>query len=167
MAAAGEGLFPYEDKMDTLPRDISTLSFKRTALEYEEKISLDGKMLRLLLALDGKKKTAQVALECGLEANTLRRTLERLLELKLIEPAAEVVHHLDPGFFEGLKIHLAHHLGPMAEFLIEDVISGMGHRMYEVPVQRAAELISALAVELPSEEARVRFKKAMIGLIPK
>jgi hypothetical protein len=153
--------------MDILPRDISTLAFKRTNLQYDEKISLDGKMLRLLLALDGKKKMAQAALECGLEPNDLRHTLKRLMEFNLVEAAAEENRYLDPGFFEGLKIHMAHSLGPMAEFLIEDVVTGMGHRISEVPVQRAAELISALAVELPNEETRVRFKKAMISLIPK
>ena len=153
--------------MDILPRDISTLSFRRTTLEYEDKISLDGKMLRLLLALDEKKNMTQVAAECGLEPTSLRRILQRLLELRLIEPVGQGVRYLEPTFFDGMRIHLAQSLGPMAEFLIEDVVSAMGHNLSKVPVQRAAELISALAVELPSEETRVRFKKAMINLIPK
>ncbi len=153
--------------MDHLPRDFSKLAFKRTRLEYEKRISLDGRMLRLLLTLDGKKEMAQVALDSGLDLGTLRDPLERLLELKLIAPAGQDVTYLNSGFFEGLRINLAQSLGPMAEFLIEDVVAAMGLAKSRVPVQRAAELISALAVELPAEEARMRFKKAMISLIPK
>ena len=153
--------------MDILPKDLSMLSFRRTSLEHQEKISLDGKMLRLLLVLDGEKHARQVAAECGLDEPALRDCLSRLIEYGLVEPVEEVVNYLDARFFQGLKVNLAQFLGPMAEFLIEDLVAGMELDTIEVPVQRAAELISALAVELPDETSRMRFKKAMINLIPK
>ena len=53
------------------------------------------------------------------------------------------------------------------EFLIEDVVAGLDTSISKVPVQRAAELISALADQLPDDDRRIRFKKAMIELIPK
>lgn len=163
----GFRLFPNEEKMDLLPRDISMLSFKRTNLEYQNSISLDGKMLRLLLAMDGEKSAAQIAIESGLDTTILRSALQRLLELKLVTLTGQGPIYLDTGFLEGLRINLAQSLGPMAEFLVEDVVTGMGLSMSEVPIQRAAELISALAEELPDEDTGVRFKKAMINLIPK
>jgi hypothetical protein len=89
------------------------------------------------------------------------------LEVKLIEPVGQDVKYLNAGFIEGMRMNLAQSLGPMAEFLIEDVVASMETTMSTVPVQRAAELISALSEELPDEEARIRFKKAMLALIPK
>lgn len=153
--------------MDRLPQDISTLAFKRTNLEYEKEIAFDGKMLRLLLAMREEKGMAQIAAQSGLDPNALRKTLNRLLELGLIEPVGQGMTYLDTRFIDGLRLNLAQSLGPMAEFLIEDVVAGMDTTIPEVPVQRAAELISALADELPDEDTRIRFKKAMINLIPK
>ena len=153
--------------MDRLPQDISTLAFKRTNLEYEKEIAFDGKMLRLLLAMREEKDMAQIAAQSGLDPSALRKTLNRLLELGLIEPVGQGMTYLDTRFIDGLRLNLAQSLGPMAEFLIEDVVAGMDTTIPEVPVQRAAELISALADELPDEDTRIRFKKAMINLIPK
>ena len=153
--------------MDILPQDLSRLSFRRSHLQHENKISLDGKMLRLLLVLDDKKHSDQIAAESGLDQRTLRDTLNRLVELGLIEPIEDAVSYLDARFFKGLKINLAQFLGPMAEFLIEDAVAGMGLDLSGVPVQRAAELISALSVEIPDDASRMHFKKVMVGLIPK
>ena len=153
--------------MDTLPQDISTLAFKRTNLEYEKEIAFDGKMLRLLLAMREEKDMAQIAAQSGLDPSALRKTLNRLLELGLIEPVGQGMTYLDARFIDGLRLNLAQSLGPMAEFLIEDVVAGMDTTIPEIPVQRAAELISALADELPDEDTRIRFKKAMIDLIPR
>ena len=153
--------------MDILPQDLSKLSFRRTQLQHGNKISLDGKLLRLLLVLDVTKHADQIAAESGMGQSTLRDALNRLVEMGLVEPIEDALSYLDTRFFQGLKINLAQFLGPMAEFLIEDVVAGMGLDLSSVPVQRAAELISALSVEIPDDASRLRFKKAMVGLIPK
>jgi hypothetical protein len=55
----------------------------------------------------------------------------------------------------------------MAQILLEDALADMNLSAEGVPQEQAAELIGALAVEIPDEESRLKFKKVMLELIKK
>jgi hypothetical protein len=124
-------------------------------------------MIRVLMAIDEDKDMAQVAREVGMNMTLLRETLNKLLDLMLIELVEKKLPSLDREFLGAMRKHLAQAIGPMAELLIEDSVSDMGLSMGEIPVQRAAELISSISREIPDEAARLQFQRSMIELIPK
>lgn len=153
--------------MDILSPDLPRIFFKKLTKIDRDEITMDRDMIRLLMAINEEKNMSQVAREAGMNMPTLRETLSRLMKLGLIEPVEKEVAFLDKKFLDTLKIKLSKAVGPMADFLIEDVVSEMEVSVSEIPVYRAAEVISSLAREIPEEGNRIQFQKSMIEMIPK
>ena len=151
--------------MDTQSPDQQALYYRKITRIDSNEICLDADMIRLLIAIDEDKVIAEIASEVGMDDFTLDATLGKLLELKLIEPVKKGGSYLGGGFVQSLTNHLARAVGPMAEILIDDVAADMGTPLAELSRSQAAELVSALAVEIPDEDVRIQFTKSMLELI--
>jgi predicted transcriptional regulator len=121
----------------------------------------------LLIAIDENKSLSQIAEEVDMETTTLKKTLSKLLEQRLIEPVKKNIPCLDRFFLEALRINLSKAIGPMAEILVEDVVAEMDLNISEIPVNQAAELINNLSLEIPDEKNRIDFKKFMLAILNK
>jgi hypothetical protein len=143
------------------------LFFRKIIRKDSDEISLDADMIRLLIAIDENKSLYQIAEEVDMETTTLKKTLSKLLEQRLIEPVKKDVPYLDHVFLEALRINLSKIIGPMAEILIEDVVAEMQLKTSEIPVNQAAELINNLSLEIPDEKDRIEFKKSMLRILNK
>jgi hypothetical protein len=139
---------------------------KVTRLDGKE-VSLDADMIRLLIAIDESKELVQIGRELGMAQDKLAATLAKLSAVNLIEPIQRDIPCLNNGFLEALKLHLSRAVGPMAQILMEDALSDMKLSSGAIPKNQAAELIGALALEIPDEEGRMQFKKAMLELMKK
>ena len=102
-----------------------------------------------------------------MSADTLKINLEKLIKQGLIEPVKRNLPVLDKIFLQALKINLSKVIGPMADFLIEEVVSEMELTAHGIPVHQAAELITTLSYEIPDEEKRIEFKKSMMDILNK
>lgn len=153
--------------MAPLSPEQSKMRFRKVTRMDSEEICLDADMIRLLISIDESKKLEQVAGEVGMDPATLNSTLSKLLELNLIEPVQKEVPYLNKRFLDALKTVLSRAVGPMAEFLINDVADDMGLSLEKIPKSQAAELISALSLEIPDGGGKMQFKKAMLELIKK
>lgn len=151
--------------MNDRSSDQHTLYYRKITRIDSNEICLDADMIRLLIAIDDSKQIGQIAAEVGMHDATLQATIHKLLELKLIEPVQKSGKAIGGSFVKSLKSHLARAVGPMAEILLDDVVADMRIPLAEISKDRAAELISALAVEIPDEETRVQFTKSMLNLI--
>ncbi len=143
------------------------LFFRKIIRKDSDEISLDADMIRLLIAIDENKSLYQIAEEVDMETTTLKKTLSKLLEQRLIEPVKKDVPYLDHLFLEALRINLSKIIGPMAEILIEDAVAEMELKTSEIPVNQAAELINNLSLEIPDEKDRIEFKKSMLSILNK
>ena len=143
------------------------LFFRKIIRKDSDEISLDADMIRLLIAIDENKSLYQIADEVDMETTTLKKTLSKLLDQRLIEPVKKDVPYLDHVFLEALRINLSKVIGPMAEILIEDVVAEMELKTSEIPVNQAAELINNLSLEIPDEKDRIEFKKSMLRILNK
>jgi DNA-binding MarR family transcriptional regulator len=139
---------------------------KVTRLDGRE-VSLDADMIRLLIAIDESKALGQIGRELGMTHATLTATLAKLSAINLIEPIRENIPRRDNGFLDALALNLSRAVGPMAQILLEDALSDMKLSPGPIPQNQAAELIGALALEIPDEEARMQFKRAMLELMKK
>jgi len=143
-------------------------NYYRKAIRTDsDQISLDADMIRLLIAIDENKSLYQIADEVEMKAITLKKNLSKLLEQGLIEPVKKDLPVLDKIFLQALKINLSKVIGPMAEILIEEVVSEMELTSPEIPVHQAAELITILSHEILDEGKRIEFKKSMMDILNK
>jgi len=145
--------------------EMFVMVFRRVMRDDLEEFSLDSHMFKVLMELDGKKSLAAVTEKIGLNMGNIRRVISKLLELKLIEPIQSTISTLDKGFFEGLCAQLSLAVGPIAEILIEDAVTDLGHSLSQVPDYRAAELVDLLAQHIQREDKRIDFKHNMVKQI--
>ena len=143
------------------------LYFRKVIRKDSGEISLDADMIRLLIAVDENKSLYQIAEEVDMEKTTVKTTLSKLLEQRLIEPVKKDIPYLDRAFLEALRVNLSKIIGPIAEILIEDVVAEMNLINSEIPKNQAAELISNLSLEIPDEKNRIDFKKSMLAILNK
>ena len=151
--------------MDISSGEISFMVFRRVTRDDAGEFSLDGQMLSVLMELDGRKSVSEVAKNSGLSMGLIRQAISRLLQFKLIEPVAEAVSTLDRDFFDYLNGQLSLAIGPLAEIIIEDAVSDVGHDLSRFPVHRAAELVDLISREIQREEKRNLFKQNMLSKI--
>ena len=151
--------------MDISSPEWSKLKFRKIKRMDSDEISLDADMIRLLIAIDESKELGQIGSEVGMSNTALQETLSRLVKLQLIEPLRKDVPYLDETFIHEMQAILSRAVGPMAEILIDDAAANMNRTVTQIPRMQAAELISALSLEIPDEDGKMKFKKAMIALI--
>ena len=141
--------------------------YRKVIRKDSDRISLDADMIRLLIAIDENKSLYQIAEEVEMEPAALKKNLSKLLDQGLIEPVRKELPVLDKIFLQALKINLSKSIGPMAEILIEEVVSEMELTHPDIPVHQAAELIAVLSHEIPDEGKRIEFKKSMMDILNK
>jgi hypothetical protein len=64
-------------------------------------------------------------------------------------------------------MNLARLIGPMADIVVEDIVTELKLDADAIPMEQAAEIINRIALEIPDEDGRIRFKKAMIAILNK
>ena len=151
--------------MDLSSGDISTLIFKPVVRDDLGNFSLDGHMLSVLMALNGKRTLGQVAQQAGLNMATMRDATSKLVDLKLIESVKSVGSVLDQDFMSFLISELSIAIGPLGEVIVEDGLEDLGFTTDNFPTHRAAELINLLAQEIQRDEKRSEFKQNMVKKI--
>ena len=151
--------------MDLSSGDISELVFKPVVRDDLGNFSLDGHMLNVLMALDGKSTIGKVAQQSGLNMATMRAATKKLVELKLIERVEGSGSVLDHDFISFLISELSLAIGPLGEVIVEDGVEDLGYKKSNFPTHRAAELVNLLAQEIQRDEKRTEFKQRMVKKI--
>jgi hypothetical protein len=152
--------------MDITADDLSILFFRKSIWADTAHVTMDADMIAVLLAIDENKDMRQVIKETGLEEATLRKTLTKLVEVRLIEPVTKSIRYLDRTFYDILNKNLTIFVGPLGEFILEDIMDEMGISPAKVPFHRTAELIRKAGEQIPDETNRTRFEEAMLKVIP-
>lgn len=151
--------------MDILSGDIALLVFRRVTLSNMGDISLDSRMLEVLMELDGKKSLGSISKKTGMTSGNLRESVSKLLKLNLIEVVEGTGTFLDNDFLGYLNEQFALAIGPVAEVIIEDAVSDLGHKMSQIPSHKIAELIDILSRDIQREEKKEAFKQNMVKKI--
>ena len=151
--------------MDLTSGDASGQVFQRITKADLGEFSLDGKMLNILMSLDGQKDLAGIAEEQGLDLDTVQQVMSRLVDLGLAERVGTDSPTVDQEFLDYLTNQFLEAVGPIATVLMEDVARDLGYELADLPGNRAAELIIQLSQEIQQEERRNRFKQNMLNMI--
>ena len=153
--------------MDIGKPDQPEIFYRKIHRKDHDQIALNAEMIRLLIAIEETKSLSQIAAEVQMEPVSLKKNLGKLIQLGLVEPVKKGLPVLDKIFLQALNINLSKAIGPIAEFLIEEVASQMEITDPGIPVHQAAEMITTLSHEIPDAEKRIEFKKSMMDILNK
>ena len=151
--------------MDFNSSDLPKMCFKSAPQLGMKNVPLDGRMLQVLISMDGKKTVEQIASEIGLPMIQFREILAKLWKEGLLQCLDQSGPLLDAAFFTNLKSALVRVVGPMGEILLQDVLSDMGLTRSKAPVTKAGELIERLSEQFPDPVMGNRFRQAMLKMI--
>lgn len=152
--------------MDMSSDSFYGLFFKRTVRTDKTEITMNSDMIRVLTVISEDRDMAAVSNETGMAPNHLKEVVSKLLDLGLIEKIEKKTRYLDISFYNYMKKNLVQALGPIAEFVIEDVMDDMSLSMESIPVHRAADLVGRVGQQIPDPEARKKFEVALLKTIP-
>jgi DNA-binding MarR family transcriptional regulator len=159
--------FEKRDCMDLISKSAAGLYFRKSIRKELEPVSLDADMIRLLLAIDEGKSLYQIAAEVEMDAVTFKKNLKKLLEQGLIETVQKAAALVERHFLQSLRMSLTRIIGPMADIVVDDSVAELKLDAAGISVEQAAELINRIALEIPTEDSRMRFKKSMIPILNK
>lgn len=151
--------------MDLSAGNISALVFKPVIKGDLGNFSIDGHMLSVLMALDGKLTLEEVVQKTGLNMATLREAAVKLTKINLISLVNKPLNTVDQEFMDYLVAELSMAIGPLAEVILEDGLEELGHTIQHFPVNRIAELINLLSQEIQRDEKKAEFKQNMVKKI--
>jgi DNA-binding MarR family transcriptional regulator len=151
--------------MDFISKSAAGLYFRKRIRKDLEPVSLDADMIRLLLAIDERKSLYQIAAEVEMDAAAFKKNLKKLLEQGLIEAVQRRAARVDQRFLPTLRMNLARVIGPMADIVVDDGMAELKLDAAAIALEQAAELINRVALEIPNEDGRIRFKKSMIAIL--
>ncbi len=147
------------------PGDILAQVFRHMSREDFGEVSMDGKMLKVLLEVDGRKKGGDIARKLGMAPEEIAGILSRLMDKGMIEPVSTGV--INGTFFKALKKELALAIGPLAEVLIENALLDLGMSEANITLDSVAELVDVLARQIPKREKRAIFQRRMLQILKK
>jgi hypothetical protein len=153
--------------MDFTSKKAAALYFRKKIRKDLQTVSLNADMIRLLLAIDERKSLYQIAAEVEMDAAAFKKSLKSLLEQGLIEAVPKTTVQVDSGFLPSVRMNLARVIGPIADIVVDDSLAQLKLDGASIALEQAAELINHMALEIPDEDSRIRFKKAMISILHK
>jgi DNA-binding MarR family transcriptional regulator len=151
--------------MDFLSKNAASLYFRKRIRKDFAPVSLDADMIRLLLAIDEGKSLYQIAAELEMDAAAFKTNLKKLLAQGLIESVQKAGARVDQNFLPALRMNLARMIGPMADIVVDDTLAELRLDAAAITLEQAAEIINRVALEIPDEDGRIRFKKSMVAIL--
>jgi hypothetical protein len=126
---------------------------------------MDIDMVRILVSLDGKTPIKNIAQHTQVTSGRLRNSVEKLINLGIIEALENKPQVLDQVFLNFLSTSMARMVGPIASILIDDAMADLGHERASFPIQQVAELIDVLSLEIQQKEKRLAFQENMMQML--
>lgn len=148
--------------MSDLSGNISKIIFRRTVAGLKGSVSVNGKMLEMLMAIDGRTNLGEVSRKTNMRLSEMRPLVSKLLDYDLIEKVHGRSEMIDPSFFGFMAGHLSKFAGPIAQMMVEDAVTEIGGEKMKVPLDSAAELIETVGQQVPDENERIEFIRSML-----
>jgi hypothetical protein len=148
--------------MDDLSGDISNLIYRRTVAALKGQVSMSGKMLELLMLLDGRTNLRKVSQKMNVPMSDMRSYIAKLKTYGVIEEVHEPIAMLDSKFFGYMAGQLSTIAGPIAQVMVEDAVLEISDGTSTIPQNKAAALIERIGRQIPDENQRAGFIKNML-----
>jgi DNA-binding Lrp family transcriptional regulator len=134
--------------------DISNTVFRRTLTSLQGQVAMSGRMLDLLILIDGHATVKEVSQKMNISPTQLHPLILKLKESGVI---AETQADLDPKFFGYLVARLSRIAGPIARMMVEEAVLELGEGTLRVPKNRGPELVERLGDQIPNPKQKAAF----------
>ena len=140
--------------------------FKKITSDINGDITLTPAQFRLLSLVDENKKIGSIARESGLDKSNFKRQIKELYEMGLIVPVVKkTVKRYSAQFSEELTTILAYHVGPVANIIVTDILSGMKIVENKIPVNDLNQVVSKIADEISDPKQKAEFNSSVAELL--
>jgi hypothetical protein len=128
--------------------------------------NIKGEQWNVLALTDGNRTISEIAGTLGWDEFKTSKKIYQLVQAGLLEKARESSYTdkkiVGEDFFEVMEFELKKVMGPVAPFIIEDKLNEFGKTKGSLPEVQALSFIEAVGEEIPNEQKKNQFKKAMM-----
>ena len=124
------------------------------AISGNASLQITGRQLQIICQVDGQRTLQEIANKLGLELKDTQRQLEQLeaMQLLVLERYVTIVSE---RFIHELQSGLIRIVGPLADVLIEDLISQARWNVSQLRADQALKLLSALEREVNPDQVNL------------
>ncbi|HHJ53172.1 MAG TPA: hypothetical protein ENJ89_08255 [Caldithrix abyssi] len=122
----------------------------------------------IITQIDGHKSIHEISRALAMTMDEAMDLFNGLYQKGLIDiiSTEKIKETLIPvDFFDRLQTELTKIIGPVAPFVIDDVLWNMNCKKDAVPVDRLPELIETISEEIPDEKKKLTFQQQMLVIM--
>ena len=142
--------------------------YKKSEIKSASGLNLRSSEWMVLTQVNGKNSIEEIADIASMQIPEVTRVLHNLFQLGLIEiyrKEKKEENILDSSFFINIEKVLTKIIGPVAPFVIEDVLAETNQSKSKFPSERVAELIELICDEIQDEQKKIQFQSQMLNFI--
>ena len=160
---SSEEISPYQPD----PEDILKLNPDKPTSE----IKLKSAEWQIVLQIDGHKKVKEIVkllnTDPGEVLNNIANLHQKGLILAEAQTEIENINYVNSDFFKMVEHTLVSFIGPVAPYVISDVVIELEVDKDRFDKANVPMLIESISQEIPDDTKRVRFQKEMLEYIKK
>jgi hypothetical protein len=142
--------------------------YKKSEIKSASGLNLRSSEWMVLTQVNGKNSIQEIAEIASMQVKEVTQVLHNLFQLGLIEiyrQEKKEENILDASFFINIEQVLTNIIGPVAPFVIDDVLSETSQSKSKFPAERVAELIELICDEIQDEQKKIQFQSEMLNFI--
>jgi DNA-binding Lrp family transcriptional regulator len=146
------------------------VTYKKSELKSASGLNLRSSDWMVLTQVNGNQTVEEIANKAAMQLAEVTTILENLFNLGLIELfSAEKKEEnvLGQKFFENMENMLIKIIGPVAPFVIDDVLQETGLNKSKFPSEKVAEFVELISDEIQDEQKKIQFQSEMLNIIKK
>lgn len=146
------------------------VTYKKTDIKSASDLNLSSADWMVLTQVNGNQSIAEIAETSSMKIDQVIGIMENLFKLNLIELFSSEIKEesvLAPSFFKNMELMLLKIIGPVAPFVIDDVILETGDNKSKFPSEKAPELIELICDEIQDDQKKIQFQSEMLNILKK
>lgn len=142
--------------------------YKKSDIKSASGLNLRSAEWMVLTQVNGFQSIQEIATVAAMQVPDVVKIMSNLFQLGLIEifkTEKKEENLLGASFFNNMENVLVKIIGPVAPFVIEDVLSDINLTRTKYPSERVAELIELISDEIHDESKKIKFQSEMLEFI--
>ncbi len=149
-----------------IPHEYVVFGLSKTKSPTE--VTLRSSEWAIITQIDGQKSILEIAQVLAMTLDEAFDLFNGLYQKGLIDIVStqKIKETCVPEeFFDRLQTELTQIIGPVAPFVIEDVLWNMDSKKEALPITRLPELIETISEEIPDDKKKLVFQQQMLTLM--
>lgn len=144
--------------------------YKKSEFKSASGLNLRSAEWMVLTQVNGEQAIHEIAAVASMPVKDVTRVLYKLFQLELIElyrAEKKEKNTLGLSFFLNMEKVLINIIGPVAPFVVTDILLETNLAKNKFPSERVAELIELICDEIQDDQKKITFQSEMLQYIKK